>query len=344
MLNCMKKIDAKLVKREHKYLDLCRVVEKQQQGFPLQERKKLSRSTFSLFTNFKTPPANRHLMRPSSPIRMRLGVLQSSLSLDIAETTAATPVSSDDRYESIKQDYYQIHKLLLSDLPTFIQISAELMEWTSFIFIQAENGFRSFMTDIIADPSSLTQNAPEEATGELMDALVDGSRRREAIKFTLAGETHAPLDSLLKSIKQKCEKALEGLFPMYEEFILVKNNLRPPVPDYSSSLSPSFSTEFIQPSGFYAAKNRSEESMYPSIPSTFSPSDPREKLPAASFVKALYSYEGQMHSDLTFQQGDYIEVLSKTPFRADWWLGRMACKIGSFPANYTQDSHAPAQL
>jgi len=54
-------------------------------------------------------------------------------------------------------------------------------------------------------------------------------------------------------------------------------------------------------------------------------------------VVASFDFVGQETGDLSFSKGDVIEVLNSTGDRDDWWVGRARGKVGSFPANYTED-------
>ncbi|KAK0425813.1 hypothetical protein QR680_009401 [Steinernema hermaphroditum] len=49
-------------------------------------------------------------------------------------------------------------------------------------------------------------------------------------------------------------------------------------------------------------------------------------------VEALYPYEAQDTDELSFQQGQKIELINKDP--SGWWQGKVGAKQGLFPANY----------
>ncbi|KAM4695346.1 SH3 domain-containing YSC84-like protein 1 isoform 2-T3 [Discoglossus pictus] len=51
---------------------------------------------------------------------------------------------------------------------------------------------------------------------------------------------------------------------------------------------------------------------------------------------ALYSFEGQLPGDLTFQAGEKIRVTTKTDLQFDWWEGKLRGNTGIFPANYVK--------
>ncbi|KAJ7440631.1 SH3 domain-containing protein, partial [Mycena galericulata] len=50
------------------------------------------------------------------------------------------------------------------------------------------------------------------------------------------------------------------------------------------------------------------------------------------FCRALYDYEAQDASALSFRQNDIIEVLTQQP--SGWWDGLLGDERGWFPSNY----------
>ena len=50
------------------------------------------------------------------------------------------------------------------------------------------------------------------------------------------------------------------------------------------------------------------------------------------FCRALYDYEAQVPSELSFRRDDIIEVLSQEP--SGWWDGLLRNERGWFPSNY----------
>ncbi|KAJ3396321.1 hypothetical protein HDU92_003380 [Lobulomyces angularis] len=71
---------------------------------------------------------------------------------------------------------------------------------------------------------------------------------------------------------------------------------------------------------------------------TSAPPPPPRYVPRSSveMVEALYSFQGQKDTDLSFEKGDLIEVVKKTASDNDWWKGRLNGKEGDFPANYVK--------
>ena len=51
-------------------------------------------------------------------------------------------------------------------------------------------------------------------------------------------------------------------------------------------------------------------------------------------VKAIYPYEPQGTDDLTFQEGELIELVKEDP--SGWWTGKLRGKEGLFPGNYVE--------
>ncbi|XP_053405072.1 unconventional myosin-Ie-like [Mercenaria mercenaria] len=58
---------------------------------------------------------------------------------------------------------------------------------------------------------------------------------------------------------------------------------------------------------------------------------PKPSLPQC---KCLYAYDAQDTDELSFNEGDIIEIIKEDP--AGWWNGRLRGKEGLFPANYVE--------
>ncbi|RMZ35038.1 hypothetical protein D0859_00773 [Hortaea werneckii] len=52
-------------------------------------------------------------------------------------------------------------------------------------------------------------------------------------------------------------------------------------------------------------------------------------------VTAKYAYEAQAEGDLTFAEGDVIEVVTRTDNENEWWVGRIHSREGQFPGKTT---------
>jgi len=71
-------------------------------------------------------------------------------------------------------------------------------------------------------------------------------------------------------------------------------------------------------------------------PSTSFASPPPPQHGSIQHVRALYDYIAEADGDLSFKEGDMIEILEKTGNVNDWWKGRLHGQVGLFPANYTE--------
>ena len=56
--------------------------------------------------------------------------------------------------------------------------------------------------------------------------------------------------------------------------------------------------------------------------------------PKGPQIRALYDYDARDLDELTFQEGQLIELISEDP--SGWWQGRLGTKTGLFPANYVE--------
>ncbi|ORX69311.1 hypothetical protein DL89DRAFT_224241 [Linderina pennispora] len=85
-------------------------------------------------------------------------------------------------------------------------------------------------------------------------------------------------------------------------------------------------------------------------PNPYAQAPPPEKAPPASmqlpvprpgprpqFVVAIYDYAAQAEGDLSFREGDRIELVQRTAAKDDWWTGRLNGVTGVFPGTYVTD-------
>ncbi|KAI9230029.1 MAG: hypothetical protein DHS80DRAFT_21788 [Piptocephalis tieghemiana] len=84
----------------------------------------------------------------------------------------------------------------------------------------------------------------------------------------------------------------------------------------------------------------------PTMTTTHTPSSPPPPPPppapatattSPSYVIALYDYAAQDSGDLSFSEGDRIQVLHRSMDTNDWWKGSVNGKTGVFPANYVRE-------
>ena len=70
------------------------------------------------------------------------------------------------------------------------------------------------------------------------------------------------------------------------------------------------------------------------VPQQFQPV-PQAQPPASAIprARALYPFQGQDHTELTFQPGEMINIYRQA---GDWWEGELNGRRGLFPAAYVQ--------
>jgi hypothetical protein len=101
-----------------------------------------------------------------------------------------------------------------------------------------------------------------------------------------------------------------------------------------SRLSTNNSTSHLSATGTRSAYSTSLDRLSPllsaSATTTTKPTPPAY-LPA---LHALYDYQGQSEEELSFRQGDFIELVDRE--EDPWWRGRCRGKVGLFPSNFVQ--------
>ena len=112
-----------------------------------------------------------------------------------------------------------------------------------------------------------------------------------------------------------------------------------PSPDPSASYTPDFPSARLTPSSSYSAHSPAGPSAdyFQRATTKKKPPPPPPKRIGSEiglYAVALYSFEGQSASDLSFKESDRIKVIKKTDSTDDWWEGELRGRKGSFPANY----------
>jgi len=61
---------------------------------------------------------------------------------------------------------------------------------------------------------------------------------------------------------------------------------------------------------------------------------PKPRKPALPKIKALYKYEAQDVDELSFEEGDILELVLED--ESGWWTGKLNGKKALFPGNYVE--------
>lgn len=67
-----------------------------------------------------------------------------------------------------------------------------------------------------------------------------------------------------------------------------------------------------------------------------SATSPSSLAPHIQQARALYAYRSEQAGDLTFGEGEVIQIIQKTDKQHDWWTGSLRGVTGMFPANYVE--------
>eukprot|EP00069_Balaena_mysticetus_P000087 bmy_00005T0 len=62
--------------------------------------------------------------------------------------------------------------------------------------------------------------------------------------------------------------------------------------------------------------------------------DTESKIKAKEYCRTLFAYEGTNEDELTFKEGEIIQLISKETGDAGWWKGELNGKEGVFPDNF----------
>ena len=57
--------------------------------------------------------------------------------------------------------------------------------------------------------------------------------------------------------------------------------------------------------------------------------------PAAEMATAVWPYKAQAEGDLSFEEGDVIEIVTRTENVHEWWVGKFGGKQGQFPGEFS---------
>ncbi|XP_053139950.1 CD2-associated protein isoform X2 [Hemicordylus capensis] len=74
--------------------------------------------------------------------------------------------------------------------------------------------------------------------------------------------------------------------------------------------------------------------MKPEIATDIAKTETESKQKAKEYCKTLYAYEGSNEDELSFKEGDIIQIISKDIGEAGWWKGELNGKEGVFPDNF----------
>ncbi|KAJ6612825.1 hypothetical protein lerEdw1_015175, partial [Lerista edwardsae] len=92
-----------------------------------------------------------------------------------------------------------------------------------------------------------------------------------------------------------------------------------------------------QPSGVKVTQFPS--AMKPESSTELAKAEIESKQKAKEYCKTLYAYEGTNEDELSFKEGEIIQLISKDTGEAGWWKGELSGKEGVFPDNFAIQIH-----
>lgn len=219
----------------------------------------------------------------------------------------------ENNYEIALEEYKYYNELLLDELPKLFGLGGSFIRplFQSFYFMQLNIYYTMHIH------MSEMKIPHFDLSGDIISAFVakheEASQRLESIDITHFRTAHP---------QQKLEA-------------LRKRNGR--------STSGSASVASSSPSSSSLTSNRGLPPKYeavvdeePQPPRPPRPSRNRPAPPPPETCTALYDFEAQGEGDLSFHEGDVIEVVKRTEQAEGWWTGFFAGKEGTFPGNYVK--------
>ncbi|KAG7099566.1 hypothetical protein E1B28_001398 [Marasmius oreades] len=105
-----------------------------------------------------------------------------------------------------------------------------------------------------------------------------------------------------------------------------------------TSLNPFEASSLVDVS---ASDNHTFRNSHSTIPQTYISPKPELAKPLNSHegvgrAIALYDFNAVESGDLAFKKGDVITIVRKSDSTDDWWIGKIGCSKGIFPANFVE--------
>ena len=219
--------------------------------------------------------------------------------------------------EQSTQEYEYYNELLKDDLPKFFALEAELIRplFQSLYYMQ----LNIFYT--LNERMARCDIPYFDLTTDIVEAYTekkgDTREQAEAIGICKFKLQRAPS----KFDKSKLPASKASLAAQDKE-----EGGDAPLPPYSPA----------GPSSAGVARNSSVTGKKAPPPPPTKPTTLKKR----EIAVALYDYTAQADGDLSFKEGDKIEIVKRTSESNDWWTGKLNGQEGVFPGNYVQLSLA----
>ncbi|KAJ3541277.1 hypothetical protein NMY22_g3948 [Coprinellus aureogranulatus] len=251
-------------------------------------------------------------------------------------------------FEIATNEYEYINNALKQDLPRFMQLATHFIDplFNSFYYMQLNiyylilEKMQSFADegkyDITNAPGSVIQQDYENKRTDawehienlqIVKRIISVSKLVQANRAAQGGTGLSRANTSTSSTSSFGSRTA----PPPSRAATVGSSFKkaPPPPPPSSSYSaapPPYSPAASSSSvASVAATKRA-----PPPPPPLKPK-PKPPVPQAVYVTAIYDFDAQAEGDLSFREGDRIELVKKTDSQEDWWTGRLNGREGVFP-------------
>ncbi|CAI2177929.1 1405_t:CDS:2 [Funneliformis geosporum] len=242
-------------------------------------------------------------------------------------------VKAQENLSKATGEYEYYNELLKKELPAFFEYRAQFIELiiTNFYNLQLKiygilhekmellinkTGYFDVRSDILENYNERTVEVNQQMEQLTLLHRFDKKGLKKENSDTSDGTGYSSKNSAYKSKNNDSEDDADA------------------PPPYSSIATPPVK----MPTGpSSAARSPSNPKLYPiyNAPPSLPPHG--SKPITVQYVRALYDYDAQAGSDLSFKKGDKIEVINRTANVNDWWKGKLNNVIGDFPGNYVED-------
>jgi amphiphysin len=269
-------------------------------------------------------------------------------------------VKTENLLSEAEEEYLKYNEQLKEDLPVYLRLHAKLIQpilegvirFQKLLFRAQRDSLSDVAKLESTDYSAILKRYEDEVSNPLLvlneipmlQAMTGRVKRQTSLSISDRSTTPSspakkdiPLRSMNNDLKSPRVPSVAGP-PLRSTNNDLKSPRMPsavdPPEDAQSDSPPKYIYTEIHP----AAKGNRVSELASKLNNMNVSTPTRGKTPPAlptkiDKVKALYDYVGQ-EGDLSFVEGDEIEVLKRTDKTEDWWTGRLNGKTGLFPGNY----------
>lgn len=153
-------------------------------------------------------------------------------------------------------------------------------------------------------------------------------RQHEAMQTIASSFSQISIHSVMQSIEEITERVKAG--ENVEMNYIAPEISIPTFPYHEPPVVTDFNPALYQDAKAYSTQETTAQ------PLPMPPVPPATTTAMHRTVRALYSLDTGAAGELSFKEGDVIEVLKEDP--SGWWEGRLNGNVGRFPSNYTAAS------